>query len=353
MTPDLVCVRWIYAQFAMANVGSAVLVSSNPTNLVLAGAFGIKFIVYTANIIVPVIVTVLILFPCLLLLVFRQDGLVPRTVEMHELPESAKHAPPVNPNIPRPAGSDEDEELKALLEIMHPYVDKKSAAVGVTVMTVTLVTILVLNATAKTGHEHPVFWVTVPGAVVMLCWDLSYGWKHRHESRQAASGTPTSNSTTEPPSELHSRNEEEKSDFQETLGGEDPEKMTIELEKPPRQSDVPLASVPKESESVSAPPLDSRTITNTTTKQRSLQSIIADTWKWLRQTFPTTTVVVQHLPLKLVPFALAMFVLVQSLVTSGWVATFAYGWSHWTSRTGVVGSIGGMAFVSVVLCNVS
>lgn len=36
---------WIYMQFAVANCGSAILVSSNPTNLVLAGAFKIKFIV--------------------------------------------------------------------------------------------------------------------------------------------------------------------------------------------------------------------------------------------------------------------------------------------------------------------
>jgi len=40
---------WITAQFAIANISSAILVSSNPTNLVLAGAFDIKFINYTGN----------------------------------------------------------------------------------------------------------------------------------------------------------------------------------------------------------------------------------------------------------------------------------------------------------------
>lgn len=35
---------WIHTQFAIANIASAILVSSNPTNLVLAGAFQIKFI---------------------------------------------------------------------------------------------------------------------------------------------------------------------------------------------------------------------------------------------------------------------------------------------------------------------
>jgi Na+/H+ antiporter NhaD/arsenite permease-like protein len=40
---------WIHTQFAVANIASAILVSSNPTNLVLSGAFNIKFIHYTAN----------------------------------------------------------------------------------------------------------------------------------------------------------------------------------------------------------------------------------------------------------------------------------------------------------------
>ena len=320
--------------------------SSNPTNLVLAGAFGIKFIVYTANIIVPVIVTIVVLFPCLLWLVFRQEGLVPRTIEMHELSQSAKNAPPLNPNIPKPAGSDENNELIALLEILHPFVDKKSAAVGVTVMTATLITILVLNATAKTGHEHPVYWVTVPAAVVMLTWDLSYGWLHRHESRAAASGMVASAIAPKQISELASQDEDEKSE------AGDIEKSEVEP-KPPAPPPQPLEASPeKKRVTFSAPDVETQS-TPETPERRSLQSIITDTWTWLRRTFPTTTIVLQHLPLKLVPFALAMFVLVESLVTSGWVATFAYGWSHWCNRTGVVGAIGGMAFVSVVLCNVS
>ena len=48
-----------------------------------------------------------------------------------------------------------------------------------------------------------------------------------------------------------------------------------------------------------------------------------------------------------------MFVLVQALVTKGWVPVFAYGWDHWVTRTGTVGAIGGMGFLAVILCNVS
>lgn len=61
--------------------------------------------------------------------------------------------------------------------------------------------------------------------------------------------------------------------------------------------------------------------------------------------------VLSHLPFALVPFALAMFVLVEALVTKGWVPVFAYGWEHWVNKTGTVGAIGGMGFLSVILCN--
>jgi Na+/H+ antiporter NhaD/arsenite permease-like protein len=40
---------WIPTQFAIANIASAILVSSNPTNLVLAGAFHVTFIKYTVS----------------------------------------------------------------------------------------------------------------------------------------------------------------------------------------------------------------------------------------------------------------------------------------------------------------
>jgi hypothetical protein len=105
---------WIYGQFAVANIASAILVSSNPTNLVIAGAFSIRFINYTANVIVPVMVTGVALFPCLLYVVFRDDALVPKRIEMHQLSDEAKEKKPVNPNIPTArseSGSDDHESL--------------------------------------------------------------------------------------------------------------------------------------------------------------------------------------------------------------------------------------------------
>lgn len=187
---------WIYAQFAAANTASAILVSSNPTNLVLAGAFDIKFVHYTANIVVPVIVTSIVLFPFLLYLIFAKNSLIPKRINIHNIPDEAREKTPVNPNIPyvtdqvemgeEAAGISEELEHRMLAAIMNPYLHKESAAVGAIVMATTLITLLALDAASTGTGKHPAFWVTLPAAVVMLCWDLSCGWKKRKKTRETA-----------------------------------------------------------------------------------------------------------------------------------------------------------------------
>jgi len=184
---------WIHSQFAVANIASAILVSSNPTNLVLAGAFKIKFINYTANMIVPVVVTAIVLFPFLLYIVFADESLIPLSIKMHELTEEEKAKKPVNPNIPHARGIAEEEENKlandeqgkllSLEEIMNPFLDKGGAAFGAVIMSAALITLLALNAIGQKEGEHPVYYVTLPAAFVMFCWDVGFGWRNREETR--------------------------------------------------------------------------------------------------------------------------------------------------------------------------
>jgi hypothetical protein len=88
-------------------------------------------------------------------------------------------------------------------------------------------------------------------------------------------------------------------------------------------------------------------------QRTTLVSLAKDVFRWSQETFPTATAVMAHLPFALVPFAFSMFVLVQALVTKGWVQIFALGWDAWVRKTGTIGAIGGMGFLSVILCNVS
>lgn len=375
---------WIFTQFAVANIGSCILVSSNPTNLVLAGAFGIKFIHYTANVIVPVLVTAIILFPFLLYVIFTDDGLIPCKIKLHELPEQMRKRKPVNPNIPPVRGDKEEsklsrneqeqqEKLLSLEEIMNPFLDRGGAAFGAVVMTATLVTILALNAASQSGHEHPIFWITLPAAFVMFCWDVGFGWAYRKETRRIATegreklGTVSTDAAM---SEVTRQGfpDLEKNAGQVSLAPALTPVKSPDVSPPSPQQGSPggkrmlqshdqVAETDSRSSEYDMPfsPLQQSSTCETTRalqeERPTLQSLLVDGHRWLQETFPTVTAVFAHLPFPLVPFGLCMFVLVQGLVTKGWVPIFAHGWDHWVNKTGVVGAIGGMGFLSVILCN--
>lgn len=404
---------WIHTQFAIANVASAILVSSNPTNLVLAGAFQIRFIVYTANMIVPVVITAILLFPCLLYLIFAHERLIPISITMHELPEEIRTRKPVNPNIPNARGIEQEEEeehindeegkLLSLEEIMNPFLDKAGAAFGAVIMAITLITVLALNAASASTGEIPVFWVTLPAAVVTFCWDVAVGWMQRHETRKIASQgrEEIKNARAErllkQQQGLQADERQEQHTQASTMDSnaaraplvlsEDPsqDKYSRIKDKGMELSDIPRlarrdSGIPETDQS---PPTEPQGRSDTfheretrsakqdvdvepanrnksestafteTNSPRTLVSWTEETYSWCQETFPTVIAVLAHLPFALVPFALAMFVLVEALVTKGWVPVFAYGWDHWVNKTGTVGAIGGMGFLSVILCNVS
>ncbi|KFY45698.1 hypothetical protein V494_00824 [Pseudogymnoascus sp. VKM F-4513 (FW-928)] len=377
---------WIHTQFAIANIASAILVSSNPTNLVLAGAFDIKFITYTANMIVPVVVTAVVLFPFLLYIIFADESLIPLSIKMHELSEEAKSRKPANPNIPHSRGNAEEDEalainddqanLLSLEEIMNPFLDKGGAAFGAAVMAATLVTVLALNAASQSGNERPVYWVTVPGAFVMFCWDVGFGWYHREETRRIArkgreeveaaraeralreainqddsvyghAMTLTESPTAQPALQV---SENDGQTHTSTPSDRPASAIGIldEKESARNSTSKPTAVVTlNEPAAEKTPPSEE----SQRPERATLVSLSADAYRWSQETFPTVTAVLAHLPFALIPFAFTMFILVQALVTKGWVSVFAYGWDHWVTKTGTVGAIGGMGFLSVVLCN--
>jgi Na+/H+ antiporter NhaD/arsenite permease-like protein len=369
---------WIFSQFAVANIGSAILVSSNPTNLVLAGAFEIRFIEYTAYMIVPVIVTGIVLFPFLLYIVFNDESLVPQTINLHELPAEARARKPVNPNIPHARGTAEQQEdapgeegkLLSLEEIMNPFLDRKGAAFGAVVMAATLVAVLAYNASTTGTGAKPVFYVTLPAAAVMFSWDVSFGWIHRRETRRIA---------REGREELE-RLRREREEEMTTLAVQGSEGFASSAGSVSSQMGLPRAGLTHKCAHADANPNDEITAANTPEKpsgeardpegsgekaatpreaslqqpreKTTLESLARDFYVWCQETFPTATAVISHLPFALVPFAFSMFVLVQALVTKGWVQIFALGWDAWVRKTGTIGAIGGMGFLSVVLCNV-
>lgn len=228
---------------------------------------------------------------------------------------------------------------------------------GAVLMAATLVTVLAINAASTGTHEHPVFWVTLPAAFIMLCFDLTMGWLNRKETRRIAHEGRRRMETA-----LAEREEARRMSVAQVNVGV----MTAQHPQTPGQTldekTQPLAEGQSHTEterghetasSEPASPADEKLETTKKSVPTTLTSLIHDAYTWAQETFPTTMTVFHHLPLPLVPFAFCMFVLVQALVTKGWVPVFAHGWDHWVEKTGTIGAIGGMGFVSVILCNVS
>lgn len=274
---------------------SVVLVSSNPTNLVLSGAFSIPFIQYTAHVILPFLAAALLTYPILTISFFRSPILVPQTLEFD----------------PSEAG-----DRRASL------VDKPGAIFGSVLL---LVTLAVLVGTSTVGV--PVWEITVPAAAVMFVRDIVHDW---------AQGRAL-------------RSEQEVASRRESIQLETFQCQASSMKDPDNgnpESSVPKSSVDSEpnpthpTEHPKSPPFDLTSFT-----QHRLQT--------LSSRFPTVTTILKRLPVSLLPFAFLMFVLVQGLSAQGWVQVFAGWWKAWVDKTGTLGAIGGMGFVSCVLCNVS
>jgi uncharacterized membrane protein len=263
-------------------------------------------------------------------------------------------------------------------------------------MTATLVTLLAINAASTKNGHHFVFWVTLPAAFVMFCWDVGFGWYHRHETRDIARKGRQAFEVARAEQAIREEDAKRQELGQaETVAPRVPALLISETSGGPshlvgpalESSDLPglgisekgtdlhhspssmsVASLPERAQegAISSTELDEkqqeiefnrRIMQEIALRQErgrpTLVSRSADAYRWTQETFPTVTAVMAHLPFALVPFAFAMFVLVQALVTKGWVPVFAFGWDHWVDKTGTVGSIAGMGFLSVVLCNVS
>ncbi|KAI0764389.1 hypothetical protein BD413DRAFT_641125 [Trametes elegans] len=280
---------WIFSQFAAANMASVVLVSSNPTNLVLSGAFSISFLSYAAHVILPFLAAATCVFPLLLFILFRSPGLIPRRIDIDLEPE----------------------EVRATL------VDAKGAVFGSVLLAVTLGVLVGVSAI-----DVPVWMVTVPPAVTMLVRDVAYDWS-RHRPQGARRSPPPS----------------------PTTGGSGSESLSASTPVDPSQSFELHELSSRPPSAASRPPSPKQP------DHRALLPWIHTHLARARTAFPTVAHTAARLPVALVPFAFLMFILVQGLAAQGWVALFARGWAAWVRATGVLGAVGGMGFLSCLFCN--
>jgi Na+/H+ antiporter NhaD/arsenite permease-like protein len=400
---------WIQTQFCIANIATGILVSSNPTNLVLANAFKIRFVSFTANMVVPVFATTVLLFPFLLYIVFADESLIPMSVKVLDLPDEIKNKKPTNPNIrvvrERPTDnenvwSEEEDAERERAErehaerehILNPFLDKKSSILGSIIFAVTIILLLALNAVYLSQGGNTDFWVTLPAAVTMLFWDLTVGWMQRAGTRRIAQqgrdrakslnldGGVSAIEDVDLAHDDHSASNIhlcscQKNHSQGTWLSWSVDARRVaqasnrtSTEEPPsgnttnkslgttqqQQQQIPMTGVQR-----ALTNLGIAETSHPTSELRhrddhvTLFKLLENRYVWCQETFPTTTVCLRQLPYDLVPFAFCMFILVEALISKGWVRVFAHWWDLWATKSGSVGCIAGMGFLGVVLSNVS
>ncbi|KAI1788320.1 hypothetical protein LXA43DRAFT_1159931 [Ganoderma leucocontextum] len=323
---------WIFSQFAAANMASVVLVSSNPTNLVLSGAFALSFLSYAAHVVLPFAAAALCVFP-LLLALFRSPS------------------PLLFSSLARDVGGPTERELipkrieigLTAAEVRATLVDAQGAVFGSALL---LATLAVLVGVSTVGV--PVWEVTVPPAVVMLARDVWHDWsaaRARAKPKLETEGPGAEGSghrDLDEGGDVARRREESPSAGDGDVDVEQHALHDLSSRTPALAPEPPspvfLSDALSLKQRPSSPPL-------------TLLALLSWPLSRLAAAFPTATHVLERLPLALVPFALLMFVLVQGLAAQGWVALFARAWAAWVRATGVLGAVGGMGVLACLLCN--
>ncbi|CAN9235694.1 unnamed protein product [Alternaria alternata] len=324
-------------------------------------------------------------------------------MKARDLPEEAKNKKPANPNIPtvreRPADGEslrsenEDAELE---HILNPFLDRKSSLFGSIIFIATIILLLALNAVYLSQGGNTDFWVTLPAAVTMLCWDLTMGWMNRAATRAIARQggvhakslnvdgivstiknidlTHDDHSISDTDQRSHRENislgrlasgsvdaRREAETSHETCTEEPPSGNTTNksLETTQQQQQQQQQQTPMTGVQRALTNLGFAETSHPTSELRhrddhvTLFKCLENRYVWCQETFPTTTVCLRQLPYDLVPFAFCMFILVEALISKGWVLVFAHWWDHWATKSGPVGCIAGMGLLGVVLSSVS
>ncbi|KAK2071555.1 hypothetical protein P8C59_005968 [Phyllachora maydis] len=282
---------YLFSHFQVANLVSSLLVSSNPTNLVITSGFNITFLRYTAWTALPTLVPCFALYPLLRYGVFHKRGMIPRVL----------HAPRV-------------DARKAL-------VDPQGGIFGACLFLSVIAILLALSALDKLSSGFMGVWIVVaPAALTMLARDMVHDVRHRRQLLEAAAEqarleAESTARRAEHRAQRAAAAAAAEADYDadaEDLGGDDS-----------------VAIVPVDTAPPSFKPLH-----------------------WFAETFPTTWMTLSHLPLNLVVFGFSMFVNMEALLHTGWVALFARWWDAWVELTGIPGAVIMMGFLTVVFCNI-
>ncbi|GAC97124.1 hypothetical protein PHSY_004709 [Pseudozyma hubeiensis SY62] len=385
---------WIWAEFVAANISSAVLVSSNPTNLVIATGFDVDFITYTAYMVLPAFASAVGGLGAMLIYFRNKESGGGREKEGEEegkstirkfvesvpvigsrmqgrsssgqirqrstAPVDNGEAVPDTATSPTAAGgTTPNSETPSTIPIhksskgkrTHPLiyipetiirpdvdpraalVDKTGAIFGSIVMAATLATLV---GTSVIGGVK-VFEIAVPGAVLCFVRDGVADWLRWRKLR------------------LEKRKESREEVTREaTVVGNGSEAIEMEAVA---VSTSAAATSDRNGAAAAAGSDIKRTDSSATAipaasprSRNALRRLIAF-HSHLTTVFPTVSIVLSRLPFPLLPFAFSMFILVQALAHVGFINILSRGLGTVCS-SGYIPTAFFISFLGIVLCNI-
>ncbi|KAJ9658905.1 hypothetical protein H2198_003475 [Neophaeococcomyces mojaviensis] len=270
---------WVFSEFMAANTASAVLVSSNPTNILITGSFNLNYLTdFTKWTVLPSIIPALLNYPLLLAMFWKR---IPQTLT------------PV-----------EDNPWSRLRD--------PTGAVFFSVLMVVTVTVLV-GTSFVPGHSVEVWMVTAPAGILAFAFDLGSDWWH-HKRRKSIQQSGFSDDAAEmrPIDRTGSRTSRMSNRGRQS---------SVKQDKPPPTN----GEVLRAADEPTSPPLSAK-ISNTDTRNEpvTLFSLLRS----FSKRFPGTVLTTSRLPIPLLPFAICEFILVRGLAQRGWITVFAHGFAN-------------------------
>ena len=253
---------WIFSEFMAANTASAVLVSSNPTNILITGSFGLNYLTgFTKWTVLPSIIPAALNYPILLAMFWNK---IPKT-------------------------------LTPLAE--DPWLKLRDRTGAIFLSVLMLVTVSVLVGTSFVpGHVVEVWMVTAPAGVAAFSYNVLSDWLHPESQREA----------------IRRQSADQAAELQAI------ERTASHTRQQPNQSLETKVEEGKSSPSDASPPPPTKDL-SLTHHHTTLTTILIS----LTKRFPSTSRTVARLPIPLLPFAVCEFILVRGLAQRGWISVFA------------------------------
>ncbi|KAF9572578.1 hypothetical protein EC968_009649 [Mortierella alpina] len=349
-------IAFFMAEIQTANIASMALYIGNLTNVVVCQAYKISFLEYSAWMLLPCFAAIATCY-VMLRICFRNEKYVPKYVR----------TPDVDPR--------------------SCLVDPFGAIFGLSILSCSLICLI------GTSFAHVSVWiVTGPFAVLTLARDLWYDWQGKYKGPQAASlvepeeilasgagdreykmelGLPEvaipEQSIVRP---VHIFGDDEAGTDTEELGSarssilstqhslnEEKDRSRFEgLDRKDKkdQSDIPGSST-AERRDTHTPDTNTSTTTNNTNINTNTNTVSPRQEPIKRmgafeRRFPLLHSIAIRMPWAILPFTFSMFILVEGLSASGWIAVFA----TWATKVvpNYIAATYAIGFISVLLCNI-